>query len=585
MNVPPMPGTFHQMEPQSFDVPMEDNAIEVEIGESPATDFSDENLHKLAAHICDLFQEGERVRDNKSSVWERNRKDYANEPIPFIANIIEDASDIPINHASTKADSLRDLVCGALFSTRPFATVSVRGESGNENHKLEAVMQRILERANLEERCKEASEDVWCTNHAIFRCYWDGDLLEYTIDTVDPECFVVAGGDKFGIVNSILVGHSYDERIADIEYGIESGEYLEYPDGVWKDSDTTEEALLTHKLAQVFVRLDGDELKKENRVCPVKDWYICTVDTELRHILKIAKYTLSDRPWYFSGSYLPCKKNGGFWSKHSLGAFMQGPHMAYAILMNTAVYGGVGRAFPPTVSEGEFTDQNSQLKWGQTKVTYGGNVTAPYQQFDPSNLEMAMARVERIGDGVARISQAAAGQTFNKGMTATEAQIIAQAQSQGVSGYVSTFAITLEEIVQYIHSTLKFTAPKLLETMDATLQPETGDLWTKDAVWTATGRGQFASPALRMAQLEQLVQMSQDPRLVGKFDIVEIAESIMANMNLPNQERIFDRNRATPPPPPTLPPAMPGGGPPSPGGGQPPGPEGAGGNPQMAGGM
>jgi len=581
----PISFTPPQAGPQPTNVPLADDAMEdVQIGESTVADFSKEELAKFGAHIAKTFQSGEAIRDEKLSVWRRNREDYANEPIAFISNIVEDATDIPVNQASTKADALRDLVCGSLFSTRPFATAAVHGESGEENHKLEFLMQRILEKANLEERCKESSEDAWCTNHAIFRCYYDPEVNEYVIDTVEPECFVVAGGDKFGIENSILVGHSYDERCVDIEYSVEDGEYLPYPEGMTengKEYDPDE----TRKLAQVFAKLDGDKLKSKGRICPVRDWYICTVDLDRRHILKIEKYVMDVRPWYFSASYLPCKKNGGFWSKHSLGAAMQGPHLAYQVTMNTAMYGAVGRAFPPTVAEGEFTDQDTQLKWGQTKTTYGGNVTAPYQQFDPSTLEMTMARIERIGDGVARISQAGSGMTFNKGMTATEAQIIAEGQSQGVSGYVTTFAISIEDLIQYIYRTLKYIAPKLLQSFDESIHPESMSIYSKDAVWTATGRGQFASPGLRMAQLEKVNEMSMDPRLVGKFDPVEIAETRISLMNIPNQERIFDRNRATPPPPPFVPTGAPAGPAPLSGGSVSGGPPVPSGLPQGPGGM
>ncbi len=256
---------------------------------------------------------------------------------------------------------------------------------------------------------------------------------------------------------------------------------------------------------------------------------------------------------------------------------MQGPHMAYNITGNTAIYGGVMRAFPPVVIEGEMTDTVSRLKWGEAKASYGGSVTTPFQQFDPSTLEMAMARIERIGDGVARVSQAAAGQTFNKGMTATEAQIIAEAQGSGVSGYVSTYAVTIEEMVDYIYKTLRFIGDRVVKGLG--LSPDYADqeLFMQEVKWVASGRGQYASPSLRMAQLDKIDEMSQDPRLIGKFDPVEIAEARMSLFGIGNQERIFDRNRQAPPPAPVPPTGEVGMGQgPSPYQG-PPGPEGAGG--------
>lgn len=568
-------------------VPVDDDVMSEILGSQDEpdndgeVDYKDEYLEKLGAYIAREFLEGESLRDERAAEWKRNREDYANVPIKFVSSIIEEAKDIPINHASTKADSLRDLVTGTLFATRPWLTCTARGVASSDAAILEGLMHRVLVDANLEERCKESSEDAWCTNHAILRCWYNPETSEYVIDTIDPECFVVAGGDMFGIENSILVGHSYDERVADITYAIEEKVYRPYPTIITVSEKMERDPTDAVRLAQVFVKIDSDKFKKSGTICPVKDWHIATVDLDMRHILKIQKYTISDRPWYFSASYLPSKKNGGFWSKHSLGSFMQGPHLAYNMIANIAIYGSVGRAFPPVVVEGEMTDQTSQLKWGQAKTSYGGKVTAPFQQFDPSNLEPVMARMERIGDGVARISQAAAGQTFNKGMTATEAQIIAESQSSGVSGYVSTFAITIEEMAEYIYGTFRYTAPGLLEKYGFK-SPESMSLFDTDAVWMSTGRGQFASPALRLAQYDKINEMSRDPRLVGKFDPVEIADSQMNLINVPNKERIFDRDRPAPPPIPTPPigPIGPGAegnpmqGPPIPGGptGYPPGP-------------
>lgn len=548
------------MEPleAGFEIPVEEGVLEPETPEqeSPATDFTVEQRAALGEYVARQFSDAEVIRDaDREHVWRRNRDDYANKPIRFLSKFNEDAQDIPVNLASTKAEALRDLVTGALFATRPYVTASVQGMESGEVYKLERIMQNILEAACIEERVKESSEDAWCTNHAIFRVCWSPETLTYEIDTIDPEDFVVAGGDKFGITNSVLVGHSYWARRADIEYEIEDGTSFPYIDGLAYDPESNADPLEEVRLAQLFVRFDEKRLKKDGVVRPVGDWHLLTLDIDRKHILKLEKFTIADRPWYFSASYMPSKRKGMFWSKHSLGAFMQGPHVAYQITFNTAIYGAVGTALPPTFIEGEFTDQADRPKWGQVSTTYGGNVTAPWQKFDPSDLEPTMARTERIGDGVARVSQVAGGQTFNKGMTATEAQLIAQATDQGVSGYVSTYAISFEELVAYIYGTLKYTHQAVLQGMDESLVPaDPMALFMRgDIKWVATGRGQYASPALKMAQLDKVVEMSRAPELIGKFDPVEIAESQLALMNLPNKDRLFDRTRPLPPPPPGIP--------------------------------
>lgn len=526
------------------DIPLDDDVITSVMETVSDPEYTDEQLELLGKWSSKEFLDAEALRDLKKNEWKRNREDYDNQPIRFISEIVEEAKDIPINHASTKADALRDLVCGTLFATRPYFTGAVAGKESAEATKVERLMQRVMELANLEERCKESSEDSWCTNHAILRCYFNPETSEYEIDAIEPECFVVCGGDKFGIKNSVLVGHSYDERWADILYNIEEKVYREYPLEVSQDQE--EDPTKTVRLAQLFVKVSEEKLKK-GKICPIKDWHIITLDIDKSHILKIERHVVADRPWYFSPSYLPSKKKGGFWSKHSLGSNMQGPHMAYNIIGNTAIYGGVMGAFPPVVVEGEMTDQVTRLKWGQAKTSYGGKVTAPYQQFDSSNLEPLMARMERVGDGVARISQAGGGQTFNKGMTATEAQIISEAQSNGVSGYVSTYAIELEEMARYVYSTFKYTISKMAAKLLPAEQITDMSLLDADVVWTATGRGQFASPALRMAQLDKIDEMSKDPRLIGQFDPIEIADSRMNIINPHNKERIFDRSRPAPP--------------------------------------
>lgn len=545
---------FQEDEPKELNVPLADDMFEDDMSEyvevEKGLNLSAEQLEEIGKYLSDEIAEAESIRKKVETEWKRNRDDYANVAIRFIAEIIPEARDIPIPHASTKADALRDLITGSLFSTNPSMLATVSDMPAASASKIQKLMQKILDRANLEERCKESSEDAWCTNHAIFRCHFCPETESYEIDCIDPECFIIAGGDRFGIENSILVGHSYEERIADILHRVEEKEYIEYPaDTNMSELDPCE----TTKLVQLFFKMDLKYLKSKGKVRPVTQWYIATFDVERKHVLKITEYTHGQRPWYFSGSYLPCKKNGGFWSKHSLGTFMQGPHMAYNITGNTAIYGGVMRAFPPVVVEGEMTNQTDRLKWGETKSSYGGNVTAPFQQFDPSTLEMLMARQERIGDGVARVSQAAAGQTFNKGMTATEAQIIAEAQGSGISGYVSTFAITLEEMVDYIYRTLKYVGDRVVQGLGLNPSYADPELFSQEVKWQASGRGQYASPSLRMAQLDKIDEMSQDPRLIGKFDPVEIAEARMSLFQIGNQERIFDRNRSTPPPAPIAP--------------------------------
>lgn len=529
---------------------VEDGALDDDYDESvitPDANLSDDEYKIVAAWLCAAISDAETIRDEIAKEWERNREDYGNTPIEFISEIVPDAQDIPIPVSSTKADALRDLITGSLFSIKPCMMAVSYGRAPADVGKIQTVMQRIIEETNLEERCKESSEDAWCTNHAVFRCYYDDG--KYVIDTVEPECFFVGGGNKYGIENSVLVGHTYNEKCAEIEYMCEEGEYRKYDNDLDKKTYNADDS---YRIAQAFFKMDIEFLKKNNTVRPVKQWYIATIDLDNQHILKMTEFLAGDRPWYFSASYLPSKKKGAFWSKRCLGTNMQGPHMMSQIVFNTAAYGGVMRAFPPIVVEGEMTDQTSKLKFGEMKQTYGRNVTAPYQQFDPSNLDVMQARLERVSDGVARISQSAQGMQYSRNMTATEAQLIAEGQGQGVSGYVSTYAIALEEMVSYIYSTLKYIGTDLLESLGLSPEEFSSDLFSMDVSWIASGRGQYASPAMRMMQLDQVNQMSQDPRLVGHFNPVEIAEAKLATMCIPNVNRIFNRD-ATPPQAPTPP--------------------------------
>jgi hypothetical protein len=63
--------------------------------------------------------------------------------------------------------------------------------------------------------------------------------------------------------------------------------------------------------------------------------------------------------------------------------------------------------------------------------------------------EFAIENLERIADGIARLSRAGLGQEFSAGTTATEVQGVLAGQQAGMLEYSSNFAIELERMADF----------------------------------------------------------------------------------------------------------------------------------------
>lgn len=433
-------------------------------------------LERLGHYVSDLVERGLDERAELELRWTQNWNDYYNKPHVIMSKIVEPAEDIAFPFSKPRADTLANQVIGAVFGIEPAITVRMHPVGGDAptSTPIENLLESIQNKIRLEETLKSVSAHSFNTNHGIVRVSFDEATCLPSLEIVQEVDFVCVGSKFFNERDSILVGHRFNRVRRDFQHLVESGVYHDYDDDAGPPVADAEGEYGTRsatdapardmddeiiELWEVTFRVDIESFKKEEPQTKESRWYVATLDPESKRIYRMQPYPYS-RPMYCTFRY-KTNSERGYWTQHSVGYDLQGPHKAYQYFSNMMIYGGLLAAFPQVATKDPNAPGSPAANKFQ-KIQVGGTVdslsgTAQYLQnrIDLQAVLLAKQDIERAGDAACQISQASLGQEFSKQMTATEASTVAAGQQVGVGGYVATFTYALVDLGELILELLK----------------------------------------------------------------------------------------------------------------------------------
>jgi hypothetical protein len=526
-----------------------------------------EKLDTLTTYICDLIIQGESERNLMSSTWEQNRSDYSNKPIPYVSNIIDGWQDIPAPFSQPRADALAGFTINSLVTQRPMVTCECSTPEELELMGVDIQDDRgktldvMFKTGGFSESCKSVAPSAWCTNCGIIRMLGGGRSQPLIFDNIMPEDFVCVGSGRFNTQTAHMVGHRFEKFRVDIESDIERGIYLDIDAsdlGVStrrKEANepgmaTTAPARESHdiiSLYQVYPMLDIEKFDWEDGEPEGSDSAVrfnIVVDVTSKTILKIETYPFQYL-CYFTFGYKPPPEEG-FWHPAPVGWDMQGPHRLYNCLSNLASAGATVTAFPPMISEGGSFSRDAKYGFGEFVNMETGQLKVPGVPFNLQAVQAELARIERLGDSVARTSSGSIAQQYTKRMTATETASIDEGRNAGVSDYLETFSSSIPEMCAH--------AEELLAASFAEWKPFFGELapvkspamFSVPAIWDVPGKMPNLNPqylAQNTAVVMQIVtQIAGLAQTMGPmaFDFAsKLLGPLLNAMDMPNAPEIL----------------------------------------------
>lgn len=437
--------------------------------------LSGEKLDTLTTYICDLIHQGESERNMMAETWSQNRKDYTNTPIPYVSGIIDGWQDIPAPFAQPRADALSGFTINSLVTQRPMVTCECETPKMLKDMGVDIQDMRgktldvMFKTGGFSEACKSIAPSAWCTNCGIIRMVSGSQAQPLVFDNIVPEDFICVGSGRFNIQSSHMAGHRFEKFRVDIASDIEKGLYFDVEPGDLGVSTrsaegnepgmvTTAPARPSHdiiSLYQVYPMLDIDSFDWDDgkpEGSESEQRFNVVVDVASKTLLKIEPY-LDRFLCYFSFGYKPAPEEG-FWHPTPVGWDMQGPHRLYNCLSNLATAGATVTAFPPMISEGGSFSRDAKYGFGEFVNMETGQLKVPGVPFNLQAVQAELARIERLGDSVARTSSASIAQQYTKRMTATETASIDEGKNAGVSDYLETFSSSIPEMCAHAEEIL-----------------------------------------------------------------------------------------------------------------------------------
>lgn len=490
-------------------------SIPLSDGEGVRMVVTEDRMAEMAAYFKRLIEQGEAERRRHDDSWTQSKNDYENKAYPYISKIVDGAVDLPFPFAFPRAEALSDHVITSIVTQSPMVTCLVWDDEEDEDgaEDRERTMDTAIRRGNIEERLKTIGPAAWYANAGILRVSAGEGDQPIRIDAINPEDFVIVGSGAYGIQDSLMVGHRFQRTRGDIKRMQQIGRYSQdiEADGLMPSSSAQVEGAGVSDtelidLWQIYPYLDPkqwDSLGDQPEVTKKERRFSVVIEPESESILAMVEYTLNS-PCYFSFGYKPAPDRG-FWHPRPLGADMQGPHRAYQCLSNLALYGTAMSAMPPLVAQkGSFArDQHYGL--GQFVNMESGDLAVPTISVDVQKLEYFIQRIERVGDGVARINAAGAGMESQQTKTATQSNNEAAGMQAGLGGFMETFSGPLSAMCEHIEEVLQATFDSWKPVFKGQMPVDTPDAFDVRAKWDVPGKIPNLNPQAIVANLQVLM--------------------------------------------------------------------------------
>jgi len=521
---------------------------------------------KLALQLNTLIQQAITAKGSLPEIWERTEAYERNDPPAWDVAPDDSMSPLHIPFLQPRIDTLVGQLCSVVAKQNPLM-LAVSGQGDELSTRLETIIHRQWESGGFDRACRGVALNAALHNKGIWRLTFEfqpggilpenSDQLEdiqhgpvryagMKLDSIHPNDFVIAPSAVDGVQSAMLVGHRFYHRLAYLKERQRLGEYFENADYelIGGDSPENHDDMLSYvaaltspsvfsgsdeatlvELFELYVKLPDDR--------GIERYYKAVLAPNQNYLLDLQTWPYS-RPPYFTSELLV---DEDFWSGKSVGRNLSPLQDMYNKLQSLVYNGSYMASAPPIFGPRLDNEKYSQYKPYSYLETEGGGAQ-PFQattQFNAQPLMQQISNCERIGDEVARVSTNSLGAEEQKSsITATQSQAIAQGMSVGLQEYIAVFTLCLPQMAAF---TCEVLADQYI--VWRLLYPEQGvtrDDLRRAVSWEPNGKSPADAPMARLATLQQLWAMGQNP--ASQFDLYEIAKLALACAGIPGADKI-----------------------------------------------
>lgn len=498
---------------------------------------STEGRAELAVWLCRQLENARSAKSGLPERWDTNERYYRNEP-SVAQPVIQGRSAVHMPLIQPLADRLVHGLCTQIVGADPAVTFQAEDPAASEAaERRSADLEMLAQRSGWE-------QSLWDRFQLAFLCgvcpkrttVQDGEFVH---DVAHPGDWFVSPPAWSDLSRSRFMAVRIERRLAEIEQAQEDRLYF---DDVDVDAPSQMDERNVGRAKTGYGKSRGTDDDAEDPVVDLyeavfrakpsedepEEWYVATFSEDCKAVLRCAPLTQEHSGWAdarFHWEY------GRYWPDGSLAQNLQGLQDLYDKMHTILVWGAAASAFPAVFAVGGFTEWQVKQYGPQDLIEIPGQVqiTQLKNEFNPQSLLAVIQQIERLSNGVVRVSDAAMGQQESGDPTATEISQIAQSQQAAQSAYLSIVARGIEEefaamnelfVSRYdefkrVHGDAIKTRP---EDLDVSVRPE------------LTAKGHTSSPGVQMAVADRLYQMAQSAASI--LDPVKVEYAVLQALPL-----------------------------------------------------
>ena len=549
----------------------------------------------LGVKLQQWIAQGLAAKGSINQIWARiarfNRDDPSGDSAPD-----DQASPIHRPFISTRCDTLTAQMVNIMATPRPTALCEAYDGDDELASRIERVMQRQIDQGGFDDSLGEVVQNAILYNCGIFRVSFElqfGDILtegsdqvEANLDgplkyaglkfaSIDPNDFVISPSTVDGVKSAQICGERFYRRREWIKEQIELGNFLEgyaLPAGGDNPADHddllgyiasmtapsastgTEETELV-ELWELYVKMPPAPGKREKLYRAIVSFRECC-------LFEVENWHYSTPPYFRGKTLVDTIK---WWGTRSIGRSAVPMNQQYNNY-HALLYNGNDRAAQYFFTSMEpLGEKVVQFQSGSSLQTDG-----PVQQhtitFSPDAVMKAIGDLERAGDLTFGVTSQNQGVPDPKEQTATGVQAQTQGAQTRLGAFLWNFQMEMPAMFSFACELLAdhwilWSAfdPDATQEADfgspddpSTARPLTREDFKRAKRWTVNGRTPSSTPMAKLAELQQLNAMSQNP--ATGLDTYQITKAYLSTAAIPGS-RNFQKQQPNgqPTPSPTIP--------------------------------
>jgi hypothetical protein len=416
--------------------------------------------------------------------WEANEMQYRNQPDEENGLQVSDESPIwHLNLTQPRVDSLVSKVCNPMTARRPYFTAMGYAKDKERLQVCQDSVHFCLEKARFPKKFRDATRIACMAAPCYYRVWFDASAknflaMESQLDDVGPFGFVGPTIDVIhpndmviypvglGLKRAVFVGRRFLMRQKEIHEFQKVGRFMddvtEFPEAFeqeWESGRMQSWSLTTEEVATAnYMNIKETEqnvaiyegiAKLDLNGDGHEERYIVTFCYDDPCLLDIQPYEYS-RIEYFE-HYLKPGGYGETYHANPPAQDLQALQNAFNDLWNILLEGSKISALPPVLVEGGVEGKMVKYKAGCViNVPAQVNYTVLNNGFNPQEMPVLMAMLERIADSALRVSQPSLGQKTSGDTTATEVAAMQGGQEEGSNEYRDNAAESGEAMADFI---------------------------------------------------------------------------------------------------------------------------------------